>query len=120
MYISQSGYIFLHFWRIPSDNSRTAETSHFHYFSFNVPLIDMVYWKLDFPIKLSDRNIIFKIIPPGIKKIKCPRLTSNIDCSEIFINAPRNMLAMSKYKSNYKRHHNKNIRIVLPIGNEAK
>ncbi|XP_033748592.1 uncharacterized protein LOC117333414 [Pecten maximus] len=65
--------------------------------------IDLMHAKLGFLVKWQDREIIFKTIPPVFKE-KFPRLTSIIDCFEIFMEAPRNLLARAQCFSSYKRH----------------
>ena len=52
---------------------------------------------------MGDRAQIFQTIPPVFKS-KFPRLTSIIDCFEIFIESPRNLLARAQCYSQYKKH----------------
>ena len=52
---------------------------------------------------MGDRVQIFQTIPPVFKS-KFPRLTSIIDCFEIFIESPRNLLARTQCYSQYKKH----------------
>ena len=65
--------------------------------------LDATYIKLHFLIKWPDRDFIFGIIPPAIKKL-FPRLTGIIDCFEIFVEAPSNLKARAQVWSSYKRH----------------
>lgn len=65
--------------------------------------IDMLHAKIGFFVKWQDRETIFQTIPPVFKE-KFPRLTSIIDCFEIFMEAPRNLLARAQCFSSYKRH----------------
>nr|XP_022308967.1 uncharacterized protein LOC111114789 [Crassostrea virginica]XP_022310818.1 uncharacterized protein LOC111116122 [Crassostrea virginica] len=65
--------------------------------------MDLMHYKLKFFIRWADRDIINKTIPPVFKE-KFPRLTSIIDCFEIFIEAPKNLLARAQCYSSYKRH----------------
>lgn len=65
--------------------------------------VDLMYSKLGFLIKWADRETIFKIVPPVFKK-KFPRLTSIIDCFEVFVESPKNLLARAQCFSNYKKH----------------
>lgn len=65
--------------------------------------IDLLYAKVGFYVKWADRETIFQTIPPVFKS-KFPRLTSIIDCFEIFIEAPKNLLARAKCYSQYKKH----------------
>ncbi|XP_056003427.1 uncharacterized protein LOC130049609 [Ostrea edulis] len=62
-----------------------------------------MHTKLDFLIRWLDREIIHRTIP-AVFEAKFPRLTSIIDCFEIFIEAPKNFLARAQCYSNYKRH----------------
>ncbi|XP_057299174.1 uncharacterized protein LOC130629829 [Hydractinia symbiolongicarpus] len=62
-----------------------------------------MYYKLKFLIRMSDREKIFQTIPAVFKQ-KFPRLTSIIDCFEIFIEAPSNFLARGQCYSQYKKH----------------
>ncbi|XP_021362625.1 uncharacterized protein LOC110456301 [Mizuhopecten yessoensis] len=65
--------------------------------------IDLLHAKIEFLVKWQDRETIFKTIPPVFKQ-KCPRLTSIIDCFEIFMEATRSLLARAQFYSSYKRH----------------
>ena len=65
--------------------------------------IDLIHVKLDFMIRWADRDTIFKTIP-SVFKDKFPRLTSIVDCFEVFIEAPKNLLARAQCFSSYKRH----------------
>jgi hypothetical protein len=77
----------------------------------SVATISNIFWlwisllsaKLDFLIKWPDRETIFVTLPAPFKA-KFPRLTSIIDCFEIFIERPRNLQARAKCYSNYKKH----------------
>ncbi|XP_013380445.1 uncharacterized protein LOC106151628 [Lingula anatina] len=65
--------------------------------------IDMLYSKLSFTIAPTDREHIFRILPEVFKE-KFPRLTSIVDCCEIFIETPQNLLARAQTYSSYKKH----------------
>ncbi|XP_057306784.1 uncharacterized protein LOC130644980 [Hydractinia symbiolongicarpus] len=65
--------------------------------------LDVMYIWLKFFVKMGERDNIFKMIPPVFKK-KFPRLTSIIDCFEIFIEAPTSLLARAQCYSTYKKH----------------
>ena len=54
--------------------------------------IDIMYSKMKFLIQMQDRDYIFQTIPAVFKQ-KFPRVTSIIDCFEIFIESPGNLLA---------------------------
>ena len=59
--------------------------------------------KLKFLIKMQDRDCIFDTIP-AVFKAKFPRLTSIIDCFEVFIESPGNLLARAQCYSTYKKY----------------
>lgn len=65
--------------------------------------IDLMYAKLSFMVHWPDREKIFQTIP-NVFRGKFPRLTSIVDCFEIFIEAPKNLLARAQCYSNYKKH----------------
>ena len=66
--------------------------------------IELLHSKMSFLVKWPDRDVVFKTIPP-VFKAKFPRLTSIVDCFEIFIDAPRNLLARAQcYSFKYKKH----------------
>ena len=56
-----------------------------------------------FFIKWPERECVRKTLP-GTFKNKFPRMTSVIDCFEIFIERPRNLKARAQCYSNYKKH----------------
>ena len=66
--------------------------------------IGLIYSKLNYLIKWPDREFIRKTIPGTFKK-HFPRLTSIIDCFEIFIERPKNLKARAQTYSNYKKHN---------------
>lgn len=65
--------------------------------------IELLHSKISFMVNWCDRDATQIAIPPVFKD-KFPRLTSIIDCFEIFIDAPRNLLARAKCYSSYKKH----------------
>jgi len=65
--------------------------------------IDIMYSKLKLLVRMQDRDYIFETIPP-IFKSKYPRLTSIIDCFEIFVESPSSLLARAQFYSQYKKH----------------
>ncbi|XP_057310040.1 uncharacterized protein LOC130648034 [Hydractinia symbiolongicarpus] len=65
--------------------------------------VDVMYKKLRGMIRMSDRDNIFKTIP-SVFKVKFPRLTSIIDCFEIFVESPASLLARAQLYSQYKKH----------------
>lgn len=65
--------------------------------------VDLMHTKLNFMVTWPDRDIIYKTIPPDMKE-KFPRLTSIIDCFEIFTETPGQLKAHAQCYSNYKKH----------------
>ena len=65
--------------------------------------IDILHSCLPFLVRVGDRAQIFQTIPPVFKS-EFPRLTIIADCFEIFIEAPRNLLARAQCHSQYKKH----------------
>ena len=66
-------------------------------------LIDILYGKLKFLIHWPDRQCVAETLPP-VFKANFPRLTSIVDCFEIFIERPGNLKARAQVYSNYKKH----------------
>ena len=66
-------------------------------------IINVMYDELKFLIHWPDREHLFQTLPP-IFKANFPRLTSIIDCFEIFIERPHNHKARAQVYSNYKKH----------------
>ena len=66
-------------------------------------IIDLMYAKLGFLVCWPDRDHIRKTLPPVFKQ-NFPRLTSIIDCFEIFIDRPKNLKQRAQVYSNYKKH----------------
>ena len=64
---------------------------------------DALYCHIGFLVHWPDREDIFRTIPPVFKS-KFPRLTSIIDCFEIFTDAPKDLHAHAQCWSNYKKH----------------
>ena len=65
--------------------------------------LNIMYTKLRFLIKMQDRDNIFKTMPLVFRS-KFPRLTSIIDCFEVFIESSGALLARAQCYSNYKKH----------------
>ena len=63
----------------------------------------MLHNHVGFLVRWPEREGIFKVIPT-VFKAKFPRMTSIIDCFEIFIDAPKNLHARAQCWSNYKKH----------------
>ncbi|XP_066924423.1 uncharacterized protein [Clytia hemisphaerica] len=65
--------------------------------------IDIMFVNIKRLIKMQDRDNIFNTIPAHFK-CKFLRLTSIIDCFEVFVEAPSSMLARARFYSQYKKH----------------
>ena len=65
--------------------------------------IEIMYVKLKSLIKMQDRDHIYDTIPPVFKS-KLPRLTSIIDCFEVFVESPSSLMARAQFYSQYKKH----------------
>ena len=66
--------------------------------------IELLYARLSFLVKFQDRHQIYNTIPTHMKRLY-PRLTSIIDCFEIFIDAPKILKAKQQCFSHYKKHN---------------
>jgi hypothetical protein len=74
--------------------------------------------KLRFLVHLPDRETIQRTLP-SVFKSKFPKLTSIVDCFEIFIDRPKNLHARAKVPvySNYKKHSTVKVFIACnPLG----
>ncbi|XP_065671052.1 uncharacterized protein LOC136089219 [Hydra vulgaris] len=65
--------------------------------------IDIMYLKLSCLIKMQKRDHLFDTIP-AVFKAKFPRLTSIIDCFEIFVESPSSLMSRAQLYSQYKKH----------------
>ena len=65
--------------------------------------LDIMHAKLKRLVRMQDRDHIYSTIPPHFKQ-KFPRLTSIIDCFEVFVESPSSLLARAKFYSHYKKH----------------
>jgi len=83
--------------------AHTARLSKASVILFFWKWIDILYKNIGFLVRWPDREGIFQVIP-AVFKCKYPRLTSIIDCFEIFTHAPKNLHARSQCWSNYKKH----------------
>lgn len=66
--------------------------------------VNVMYVRLRFLIKWPERSAIRKTMPMAFRK-HCPKCTVIIDCFEVFIERPSNLLARAQTYSSYK-HHN--------------
>nr|XP_047141029.1 uncharacterized protein LOC100213625 [Hydra vulgaris] len=65
--------------------------------------IDIMYINLKFLMKMQDGDHIYDTIPP-VFKCKFPRLTSIIDCFEVFVESTSSLMARSQFYSQYKKN----------------
>ena len=65
--------------------------------------MDLLYSKLSFLIRWPDHDASFRTLPHVFRQY-FPRLTGIIDCTEIFIDRPKNLKARAQVYSNYKKH----------------
>lgn len=65
--------------------------------------LDLLYTKMKFLINWPDHDASLKTLP-NIFKQYFPRLTGIIDCTELFIDRPKNLKARAEVYSNYKKH----------------
>ena len=65
--------------------------------------IDLLYLKLRFLINSPDHDAAMKTLPNVFRQY-FPRLTHIIDCTELFIDRPKNLKARAQVYSNYKKH----------------
>jgi len=75
--------------------AHTARVSKSTVISMFWKWIDALYTNIGFLVRWPDREGIFKTIP-SVFKSKFPRLTSIIDCFEIFTDAPKNLHARAQ------------------------
>ena len=66
--------------------------------------INLMFNKLSFLVKAPDQDAVRRTLPVHFKE-KFPRLTTIIDCFEIFIERPKNLKARATTYSNYKKHN---------------
>ena len=67
-------------------------------------VIEMMYVRLKFLILWPEREVLRKTLPMDFRK-NCPRCVAIIDCFEIFIDRPSDLMARAQTYSSYK-HHN--------------
>ena len=78
--------------------------------------INLMTAKLRFLVHFPDRETIQRTLP-SVFKSKFPKLTSIVDCFEIFIDRPKNLHARAKVYSNYKKHSTVKVFIACnPLG----
>lgn len=64
----------------------------------------MLYVRLKFLIVWPEREILRKTLPMDFRK-HCPKCVAIIDCFELFIDRPSDLMARAQTYSSYK-HHN--------------
>ena len=78
--------------------------------------VDIMYAKIAFLVRWPDRESLMETLPPEFKS-KFPHLTAIIDCFEIRIQTPGNILARQQTYSNYKKHTTAKVLIACsPLG----
>ncbi len=65
--------------------------------------VDLLFSKLSFLIRWPDHDASIRTLPHVFRQY-FPRLTGIIDCTEIFIDRPKNLKARAQVYSNYKKH----------------
>ena len=65
--------------------------------------IDFLYSKLSFLVRWPDHDASLRTLPHVFRQY-FPRLTGIVDCTEIFIDRPKNLRARGQVYSNYKKH----------------
>ena len=76
---------------------RTIVSRNFHY------VLNVMYVKTNHLIKWPDRDALRSTMPTSFRKFfkSCAVI---IDCSEVFVERPLNLLARAQMWSNYKHH----------------
>lgn len=78
--------------------------------------LDIIFVRLSFLIGWPERDICRRNMPAVFKELY-PNCRCIIDCSEIFIETPKNFSARSKTYSNYKKHNTVKFLIgITPFG----
>ena len=67
-------------------------------------VIEMLFIRLKFLIVWPERDVLRKTLPMDFRK-NCPKCVAIIDCFEIFIDRPSDLMARAQTYSSYK-HHN--------------
>ena len=70
--------------------------------------IDAMFKRLQWLIKWPVRDTLQKSMPMAFRK-HCPKCTVIIDCFEVFIERPSNLLARAQTYFSYKHHNTENI-----------
>ena len=67
-------------------------------------VLEILYARLKFLIVWPERDVLRKTLPMDFR-LHCPKCVAIIDCFEVFIDRPSDLLARAQTYSNYK-HHN--------------
>ena len=75
-------------------------------------VIDLLYIRLKPLIIWPERDVLRRTMPMDFRK-HCPTSTVIVDCSEIFVERPSNLLARAQTYSSYKHHNTAKYLIVI-------
>ncbi|XP_034073080.1 uncharacterized protein LOC117546831 [Gymnodraco acuticeps] len=68
-------------------------------------LIDILHESTEFIIEWPERHVLQATMPMGFRQAFGCRVAVIVDCFEVFIERPSNLLARAQTWSNYKHHH---------------
>ncbi|KAK0145558.1 hypothetical protein N1851_015512 [Merluccius polli] len=68
-------------------------------------VIDILHERLEFQIEWPERHVLQATMPMGFRQSFGRRVAVIVDCFEVFIERPSNLLAQAQTWSNYKHHH---------------
>lgn len=68
-------------------------------------IIDTLHERLEFQIEWPERHVLQATMPMGFRQAFGCKVAVIIDCFEVFIEKPSNLLAQAQTWSNYKHHH---------------
>ncbi|XP_035998273.1 uncharacterized protein LOC118564392 [Fundulus heteroclitus] len=68
-------------------------------------IIDILHERLEFQIEWPERHVLQATMPMGFRQAFGCKVAVIIDCFEVFIEKPSNLLAQAQTWSNYKHHH---------------
>uniref|UniRef100_A0A8C6NIL0 DDE Tnp4 domain-containing protein n=1 Tax=Nothobranchius furzeri TaxID=105023 RepID=A0A8C6NIL0_NOTFU len=68
-------------------------------------LIDILYERLEFQIEWPERHVLHATMPMSFREAFGNKVAVIVDCFEVFIERPSNLLAQAQTWSNYTHHH---------------
>lgn len=68
-------------------------------------VIDILHERLEFQIEWPERHVLQATMPMGFRQAFGCKVAVIVDCFEVFIEKPSNLLAQAQTWSNYKHHH---------------